>query len=166
MREYTKIAQKITRTLFTAQVSVSSGLIMMATVSAIAGAELSGVDTWAGVPSAVVLIASAAGAVIWGVVMERAGRRAGLVTGLALGACGALLAGGALSARTFALFLAGLALVGLAQAAMLLGRYAAADVHTAEKRGTAIANVVVGGTVGSILGPLLVAPAGKLHSRR
>lgn len=162
MRNYPKIARKISRTLFFAQVVVSSGLIMMATVSAIAGAELSGRDAWAGVPSAVVLFASAAGAVIWGVVMERLGRRVGLVIGLAFGACGALLAGGALIGRTFPVFLAGLGMVGLAQAAMLLGRYAAADVHPVERRGTAISNVVVGGTVGSIVGPLLVGPMSRL----
>jgi len=162
MRDYAAIARKISGTLFSAQVVVSSGLIMMTTVGAIAGAELSGRARWAGVPSAVVLLASALGALAWGFIMERSGRRAGLVTGLTLGAAGAVLAGGALVATNFWIFLGGLALVGLAQAAMLLGRYAAADVHPAQERGRAIANVVVGGTIGAVIGPLLVAPTGQL----
>ena len=90
MRDYPTIARKISRTLFFTQVIVSSGLIMLATVNTIVGAELSGRDQWAGVPTAVFLLASALGALIWGVVMERRGRRTGLVFGLALGAAGAV----------------------------------------------------------------------------
>jgi MFS family permease len=52
-----------------------------------------------------------------------------------------------------------MALLGLAQSAMQLGRFAASDVHRAEMRGRAIATVVLGGTIGAVLGPLLVGPA-------
>jgi len=48
---------------------------MMATVNSIAGMELSGKASWAGVPGAVFLLAGAAGALAWGILMERAGRR-------------------------------------------------------------------------------------------
>ncbi|MFC2054625.1 MFS transporter [Chloroflexota bacterium] len=161
MKDLQKIARKITRTLFFSQVNVSAGLIMIATVSSIIGAELSGKATWAGVPSAVLLLSAAVGALVWGIFMERAGRRKGLIFGLALGAGGSILAGSAIIAVSFLVFLAGLALVGLAQAAMQLGRYIAGDIHPAEERGRAIANVVVGGAVGAILGPLLVAPTGQ-----
>jgi MFS family permease len=81
---------------------------------------------------------------------------------LALGAFGSILAGGAIMGGSFLLFLGGLAFVGFAQSAMQLGRFAAAEVHPAETRGQAIANVVFGGTIGSILGPLLIGPFGKL----
>jgi MFS family permease len=161
MKDLQKIARRITRTLFFSQVNVSAGLIMIATVSAIIGAELSGNASWAGVPSAVLLLSAAVGALVWGIFMERAGRRKGLIFGLALGAGGSILAGSAVIAVSFLMFLAGLALVGLAQAASQLGRYIAGDVHPVEERGRAIANVVVGGAVGAILGPLLVAPTGQ-----
>ena len=52
-----------------------------------------------------------------------------------------------------------------AQSAILLGRFAAAEVHPPEKRGAAISNVVLGGTVGAIFGPLLVSPMGTLALR-
>jgi len=162
MKDFSKVSRKITRTLFLAQSSVSAGLIALATVNAIAGAELSGVATWAGLPMAVLMFATAFGALGWGIVMGRIGRRGGLTAGLVLGAGGSFLAGGAIINGSFWWFLAGLALVGLAQAAMQLGRFAAADVNMPKDRGRAVANVVIGGTVGSILGPLLVAPAGRV----
>jgi MFS family permease len=109
----------------------------------------------------VLLLSAAVGSLVWGIFMERAGRRKGLIFGLALGAGGSILAGSAVIAVSFLMFLAGLALVGLAQAASQLGRYIAGDVHPVEERGRAIANVVVGGAVGAILGPLLVAPTGQ-----
>ena len=57
-----------------------------------------------------------------------------------------------------------MALIGFAQSAMQLGRFAAAEVNPADRRGRAIANVVLGGTVGSIVGPLLVGPASVVAS--
>ena len=162
MKDTIRIARKITLTLFFSQSFVTAGLISMSTVSAIVGAQLSGVIAWAGVPSTVVLIAAALGAFGWGFVMERIGRRKGLVLGLACGVLGSAIAGGAILAGSYILFLGSLIPVGMAQAAMQLGRFTAAEVHPLELRGRAIANVVLGGTVGSILGPLLVGPSGRV----
>ena len=78
MRDNEGIARKITRTLFLSQSTVSAALITTGTVTAIAGAELSGVIAWAGVPATTLLLAAALGAFIWGFVMERIGRRGGL----------------------------------------------------------------------------------------
>jgi len=58
-----------------------------------------------------------------------------------------------------------MAMFGFAQSAMQLGRFAAAEVNPPAKRGQAIANVVLGGAVGAIVGPLLVGPAGVLATR-
>lgn len=128
MRDYPAIRRKITRRLFSAQSLVSAALIAMATVNAIVGAEMSGVVAWAGVPAAVLLGASAIGALFWGFLMERRGRRVGLALGLGIGILGSFLSGWAVINITFLLFLAGMACLGLAQSAMQLGRYAAADV--------------------------------------
>ena len=165
MRDYPAITRKITWTLFSAQSLVSAAMIAMATVNAIIGAELSGVVAWAGVPAAVLLGAAAVGAVFWGLIMERRGRRIGLAIGLGIGILGSFLSAWGILNLTFLLFLAGMACLGIAQSAMQLGRYAAADVSPLEARGRAIANVVVGGTVGSILGPLLVGPASTWATR-
>jgi MFS family permease len=82
--------------------------------------------------------------------------------GLVTGALGAGLAAWAIVAGTFLLFLAGSIFMGVAMAAMKLGRFAAAEVHAPQSRGRAISYVVLGGAVGSIFGPLLVGPSGKL----
>ena len=73
--------------------------------------------------------------------------RGGLVLGLGLGMIGGGLAGTAVVTAPFGLFLAGLALMGTAQAALQLARFAAAEVHVAAQRGRAIATVVMGGTL-------------------
>jgi MFS family permease len=93
--------------------------------------------------------------------MDRVGRRGGLVSGLAFGVLGAALAGGALIAHSFLLFLAGMVLMGAANSALQLGRFAAAEVHAPPERGRAISNVVLGGTAGAIFGPLMVGPMGN-----
>lgn len=165
MKDNQAVARKITRTLFLSQGVVSAALITTGTVNSIAGAELSGVIAWAGLPATVLLLSAALGALTWGFLMERIGRRKGLAIGLVIGALGGLFAGIALWRGSFPLFLVGMGMFGFAQSAMQLGRFAAAEVNPAAKRGQAIANVVLGGTVGAIVGPLLVGPAGVLASR-
>ena len=59
--------------------------------------------------------------------------------------------------RSFPLFLVGMFLFGFGQASSLLGRFAAADVSTADQRGRAIGLIVGGATAGSIIGPNLLA---------
>ena len=57
--------------------------------------------------------------------------------------------------------MAGWLLMGIANAAVQLGRFAAAEVNPPEQRGRAISNVVIGGTIGSIVGPFVAGPAGQ-----
>jgi len=156
----TRVGRRLTWTLFAAQSLGSAAFIAAATLASILGAELSGSKALAGVPSAVYLTGTAAAALAWGYLMESLGRRGGLVLGLAIGAFGAALAFGAINAGSFIYFLAGLAMMGVASAALTLGRFASAEVHPPAERGRAISTVVLGGTVGAVLGPLLVGPAG------
>jgi MFS family permease len=160
-----QFARKITSTLFFAQSLGSAALISVATVQSLVGTELGGHDSWAGIPAMVFLSGSSLAALIWGHLMDRLGRRGGIISGLVVGSLGALLAGSAVIVHSFAWFLVGLLLLGVAQAALLLSRFAAAEVHPPEARGRAISNVVIGGTVGSILGPLLVGPTSHLSIR-
>jgi len=159
------VERKITRTLFLSTGVISAALITTGTVNAITGAELSGALAWAGLPTTIQLISAALGALTLGLIMEKIGRRKGMVIGLAFGALGSFSAGTAIWRGSFPLFLVGMALIGFAQSAMQLGRFAAAEVYPPAKRGQAIANVVLGGTVGSIVGPLLVGPAGVFAVR-
>ena len=159
MTDLSRNARKITLTLFLAQSLFSAGFIAAATVTSILGAKLGG-NSWAGAPAAVQLLGSAFAASIWGVLMDKVGRRNGIALGLFLGLIGAGLVVTAANQNSLLLMLGGMALLGFASAAMLLGRFAAAEVNPPMKRGAAISNVVLGGTFGAIFCPLLVAPMG------
>ena len=164
MTELSRTARKITLVLFIAQSLASAGFIASATVNSILGAKLGG-NPWAGVPSAVYLVGGALAASAWGVLMDIIGRRNGIGLGLVLGLIGAGLVALAANLNLLLLMFPGMALMGFGNAAMLLGRFSAAEVNPPEKRGAAISNVVLGGTVGAIFGPLLVGPMSELSLR-
>ena len=153
-------ARKITWTLFAGQALSSTGFLASATVTSIVGAELSGRAEWAGVPAAVYQLGVAASSFMLGHLMDRVGRRRALTAFFALGAAGAAIAGWAIVNRTFVGFLFGLTMMGPANAAAALSRFVAAEVHPPEQRGRAIANVVIGGTAGTLAWPLLSVTIG------
>ena len=159
------VARKITWTLFIGQALSSTGFLASATVTSIVGAELSGRAEWAGVPSAVYQLGVAAGSFIIGHLMDRWGRRAALTAGFAVGSAGAAIAGWAIATSTFSGFLVGLTLMGPANAAAALSRFVAAEVHLPHERARAIANVVIGGTAGTLLWPILSVTLGPWLAR-
>lgn len=156
------IARKITTILFAQQSLASAGFIAAATLNSIVGKELSQNPSWAGVPTAVYLLAGAFSAFMWGYVFDAIGRRKGLTTGLSAGVIGSSVTFYAIAIHSFALFMLGMVLMGIANSAVQLGRFAAAEVNKPEHRGRAISNVVIGGTVGSVIGPFVAGPAGNL----
>lgn len=160
--DYAGIARKIARVLFLSQGLSSAGFIAAFTVNALVAVDLTGTTAMAGVPGAVYVLGQACGAVVWGLSLERLGRRGGLALGQVLGVIGSAIAILAVIGRAFPAFLGGLVLVGMARSAVDLGRFAAAEVHLPADRGRAIATVVLGSTVGAIVGPLLVGPMGRL----
>jgi MFS family permease len=97
--------------------------------------------------------------------MDIVGRRNGIALGLLLGVTGAGLVVVSANQSLLTLMYPGMVLMGFGNAAVLLGRFSAAEVNPPEKRGAAISNVVLGGTVGAIFGPLLVGPMGALSLR-
>jgi MFS family permease len=161
VKDYYRIARKITVTLFATQSLVSAAFVASGTVSVIVAAQLSGNLAWAGVPSSVTQLGTACAALAVAATTDRIGRRWGLALGLAVGVLGTGLAVGAIVAGAFSLFLGGSVLLGVASAAIRLARFAAAEVHPPESRGRAISNVVIGGSVGSVVGPLLIGPSGR-----
>jgi MFS family permease len=94
--------------------------------------------------------------------MARRGRRAGIVLGLGVAVIGGALAVLAVMAASLILLLVSSALVGFGNAALNLSRYAAADLYPVERRAGALGFVVWGSTIGAVVGPNLVAPAGAL----
>lgn len=158
-------ARRITLTLLVAQALGSGGFAVAATVNPIVAVQLGGAASWAGTATATYQAGAALIAFAWGLAMDRLGRRRTLGLGLFVGLLGAALAWKAVLLHALGGFLAGVGMMGMAQAALQLGRFVAAEVHPAHARGRAISNVVVGGTVGGVLGPFLVAPAGSLANR-
>jgi MFS family permease len=161
LKDYPRIAKKITAVLFLVQSLSSAGFIAVFTVNALVGVELSGQPALAGLPETVRVLGQALAALAWGYTMERIGRRRGFTLGQVVGVAGSGIAGAAVIARSFPVFLVGLLLMGIARASADLGRFAAAEVHLPTERGRAISNVVLGGTVGSVVGPLLAGVMGK-----
>jgi MFS family permease len=161
MENLARIARKITFILFVEQSLASAGFIAAATLTSIVGAKLSHQPNWAGVPTAVYLLAGAFSAFAWGYVMDVIGRRGGLTLGLALGVIGSGFTIYAIIQSSFGWFLFGMVFMGVANAAVTLGRFAAAEVNPPDMRGRAISNVVIGGTFGAVFGPALVGPIGN-----
>lgn len=165
MTDPARQARRITQTLFLAQSLGGAAVVAIFPIISILGARMGGRDALAGVPAMAYLLGSAFSAFGWGLLMDRWGRRATLGVGMLIGAAGGTLAGAAVLAGSFALFLLGSLLVGVAVAAIGLSRFVAAEVHPAAQRGRAISSVVLGGTVGGIAGPLLAGPMGAMARR-
>lgn len=157
-----KQAWRITAALFVSQSLGSAGTIAAATVASIVGAELSGRTSLSGLPAAVFQIGVAVGALFWSRRSDVWGRRGAMVGGLLTGTTGAFLSLVAVASGIFPLVLAALFVQGSGNAVVNLGRFVAAEVNPRARRARAIAMVVLGGTVGSVLGPVLVAPTGRL----
>jgi MFS family permease len=90
------------------------------------------------------------------------GRRRALLLGLGVGAVGAISVVVGATARLLPFVLLGTLLVGCATAAGYQARYAAADLAEPERRGRALSIVVWASTIGAVLGPNLLEPAGWL----
>jgi MFS family permease len=162
VRDYDRIARKITLLLFVSQSLSSAGFIAAFTVNALIGVELTGRPSMAGVPGALYVVGQACGAMVWAATLEHLGRRRGLSLGQTIGLIGAVICVAAVVDRSFLAFLLGLVLLGVARSAVDLARFAAADVYLPDRRGRAISQVVLGGTVGAVAGPLLVGPVARL----
>jgi len=93
---------------------------------------------------------------------DKGGRRRSLGFGYFLGSLGALFAflGGV--NRIFPLILIGAAMIGGASAAGYQARFAAVDLAGNENRASDLSKVVWASTIGSVLGPNLMEPAGEM----
>ncbi|MDH4334998.1 MAG: MFS transporter [Chloroflexota bacterium] len=149
-------------TYFTAAALASIAYIAAWTVATLAAPEITGFAGSSGWPSATAVGGTALAATLLSSVMARRGRRAGIVLGISIAVVGGALAILAVVAGSILLLLLALAAVGFGNAAMNLSRYAAADMYPPERRAGALGVVVWGGTIGAVLGPNLVGPAGAL----
>jgi MFS family permease len=149
-------------TYFTAAALTSIAYIATFTVASLAAPGMTGSAGSSGWPSAIAVAGTALAASLLSSVMARRGRRAGIVLGLTVAVAGGGLAVVAVMAASLVLLLIASALVGFGNAAMNLSRYAAADLFPVDRRAGALGFVVWGSTIGAVVGPNLVAPAGGI----
>ena len=158
MTDLKRAAVKITAILFIAQSLASAGFIAAAAINPILGAKLASDRSLATLPTAVYLLSGALSASAWGYLMDRIGRRNAITLGLLIGVLGNILVLTAIQLSSFALVLTGLLMMGMTNSAILLGRFAAAEVNPPDQRGRAISAVVLGGVVGTILARVSAVP--------
>lgn len=157
-----RLRSRALATYFTAAALTSIAYIATFTVASLAAPEITGSAGSSGWPSAVAVAGTALAASLLSSVMARRGRRAGIVLGISVAVVGGALAVVAVLAVSLPLLLLASALVGFGNAAMNLSRYAAADLFPVERRAGALGFVVWGSTIGAVVGPNLVAPAGAV----
>ncbi|HEX8928657.1 MAG TPA: MFS transporter, partial [Actinomycetota bacterium] len=154
------LQRRTMRVLVVAQLLGASGLAAGGTAGALLAEQLTGSPAGAGLPLAMLVLGSGLAAVAVTRVMSSHGRRVGLSAAYLAGAVGAAQVVAAAALRSWPLLLAGCGLFGGGNTAVMLARYAAADL--ASRRGRAISAVVAAASVGAVAGPNLLGPAGAL----
>jgi MFS family permease len=158
--------RRLTLTLFGGAALGTTGYIAAATVAGLAVEEITGRATFAGLPGAVAIAGTALGTSLLTMRVAERGRRPGLVAGYAFGAVGAGVAVAAVVNSSLSLLLAGMAILGLGTASNQLARYTGAELFPADRRASALSLIVWAGTIGSVLGPVLLEPGGALSTDR
>jgi len=152
--DVTALQRRTVRVLMAAQVLGGLGQ-SGAAAGALLALDLTGSESLASLPLATLVAGSSAAVVPIAALSRRSGRRAGLTAALTiatLGAAGVVLAG---TARSFPLLLIAMFAFGAGNSAVMLARYAAADLSTPAQRGRAIGLVVFATTFGAVAGPNL-----------
>jgi MFS family permease len=150
--------RRLIRTIFAAVGSASTAYFAVLTVAPLVARDLTGSRTWSGIPGGLATAGAAAGAAMLTAVMTRGGRRTGLTAGYVAALVGAATCIVALERDSFALFLVGILLVGVAYGASQLARFVAADLAPGARRGSVLSWIVWASTIGAVLGPSLLGP--------
>jgi MFS family permease len=143
--------------LMAAQALNGSGAVVCIALGGLAGAFLLGEDkSLATLPVSGMGVGLAAGALPAALLMQRIGRRLGLMAGNGFAIGGGLVAAAALAFGSFWLFTFALLMVGFASAFVQQYRFAAAEAVPPELRGVAISRVMIGGIVTALLAPQVI----------
>lgn len=153
------VSTRLLRTLFITQSMFSSSYIAMFTLMSIVSVQLSGNESTAGVPSTILTFTHALVAYPMGLIMGRFGRRIGLTLGYGSGLMGALLGVLAITLNSFPLLIVSAMLVGAGRSGTDQSRFAAGELFPENQRARMMGQIVFAGTIGAIVGPLLVAPS-------
>jgi len=154
------IRRRLLRVLIAAQILGGLGQAAGGAAGALLARDVAGTDAAAGLPLSLLVAGSALAAIPISGLSRSAGRRPGLATALLAGAAGAALCVLAGVIGNLPLLLAGCLLFGAGNTAVMLARYAAADLSEAERRARTIGIVVFATTFGAVAGPNLLEPTG------
>ncbi|MBI4312304.1 MAG: MFS transporter [Chloroflexi bacterium] len=100
-----------------------------------------------------------------GKVTDTFGRKAGTLMGLVLGLVGGTMLGMSIVVSSFALFIAGITVLGLGFGASQQLRVAAVDMYPPARRAEGLGYVLTGSVLGAFVAPLLVAGAEQVAAR-
>ena len=160
------VQRRLLATLFSAQSIYNAAQVVSFTVTTLAAVALTGSEASAGLPATITLAGRAVVAYPIGWLMDRLGRRNTIALGFLLSVVGTVLSALAFPARSFALFCVGSLINGFGRGTGEQSRYAAADIVPPARASQAIGTLVFAGTVGAVLGPLLIAPAERFAGAR
>ncbi len=145
--------------LLSSSLAMNSAMLQLAAaVASLTLVRVLHVEGLLGLGPAIVLGSGALVSLPAGLLMDRLGRVPVLAGGFAAGALGCVLAAFGSASSSAPLVLAGLVLVGGANATALLARTAAGDMYPPERRARGIALVLFGSVFGAILGPGVFSP--------
>jgi MFS family permease len=161
MTDVPKLQRRTLRVLAGAQVLAGLGQ-SGAAAGALLALDMTGSESLASLPLALLVVGASASVVPVTVLSTRAGRRVGLSTALGAAAVGALAVVAAGVLDSFALFLVASVVFGAGNTAVMLARYAAADLSAPAERGRAIGAIVFATTFGAVAGPTLLEPTAHI----
>lgn len=136
--------------------------ILTITIASVAARDLAARPALATLPQATVPLVAMLAAVPAAALMRRRGRRAGFALGALAGVASGAISALALWRGSYALFLVGVAALGLYQAFATYYRFAVADEAPERLRGRAVSFVLGGGVVAAVLGPSLAGATADL----
>lgn len=152
------------RALWAASVLGGLGQSLAGTASGLLAAQIAGADAVAGLPQAALVVGAAVAALALSGLTRRRSRRVALSTGAVIAVAGCIVdAVAGVSASLPGLLVGGL-LLGSGNTAVMLARYAAADLGSEAVRARAMASILVATAIGAVAGPNLLAPASNLAS--
>ncbi|MEU5719755.1 MFS transporter [Streptomyces sp. NPDC020403] len=156
------LQRRISAVLVVGQILGGLGVAVGIALAPVLAAEVSGSEALSGLAPTASVAGTALLSLPLAALMASRGRRPGLVLGYLVGAAGASLVVAATMVGSFPLLLLGMAGFGAGSSANLQARFAAADLAPPERRARAISTVIWATTIGSVLGPNVAAPAGRV----
>ncbi|MPZ74116.1 MAG: hypothetical protein GEU74_12950 [Nitriliruptorales bacterium] len=155
-------ARRGTRGIFAGVALATCGVFAGVTMAPVVAYGITGSTFLAGMPIAVLLAGAGIGASRVTALISRYGHQKAFAAVYLLGAGACLLATVAVATASFALLILGLAGIGMGHAANQLARYAAAELHSEQRRPTVIGWMVWAQAIGAVLGPLSLSLAGRV----